>query len=80
MEGFTMRTVVLLAILAVAAGAWAQEPKKEPARQEEARQEEAKPRPAPVAKKSSPKRHQDARHCLEKDSNTEIIKCAEAYL
>ena len=26
------------------------------------------------------KRQEDARHCLEKGSNTEIIKCAEAYL
>jgi hypothetical protein len=23
---------------------------------------------------------EDARHCLDKDSNSEIIKCAEAYL
>ena len=63
-----MRTIVLLAALALATGAWAQEQKKEEAKQ------------APVAKKPSPKRHQDARHCLEKASNTEIIKCAEAYL
>ena len=69
-----MRKIVLLAALALAAGAWAQEQKKEEAK------EEAKPRAAPVAKKPSPKRFQDARHCLEKDSNTEIIKCAEAYL
>jgi hypothetical protein len=63
-----MRKIVLLAALAFAAGAWAQEQKKE------------EPKPAPVAKKPSPKRHQDARHCLEKASNTEIIRCAEAYL
>ena len=24
--------------------------------------------------------HEDARHCLELPSNTEIIKCAEVYL
>ncbi|HEX6317764.1 MAG TPA: hypothetical protein VFZ84_02735 [Burkholderiales bacterium] len=69
-----MRKIVLLAALALATGAWAQEQKKEEAK------EEAKPRAAPVAKKPSPKRYQDARHCLEKGSNTEIIKCAEAYL
>jgi hypothetical protein len=71
-----MRTIVLLAALALATGAWAQEQKKEDAKP--AAEEKAKP--APVAKKSSPKRHQDARHCLDKGSNTEIIKCAEAYL
>lgn len=35
-------------------------------------------KPAAVAKKS--RRAEDARHCLEKASNTEVIKCAEAYL
>jgi len=71
-----MRTIALLAALALAAGAWAQEQKKEEPRP--AAEEKAKP--APVARKPSPKRDQDARHCLEKGSNTEIIKCAEAYL
>jgi hypothetical protein len=71
-----MRKIVLLAALALAAGAWAQEQKKEEAKPAA----EDKPKPAAVAKKASPKRHQDARHCLEKASNTEIIKCAEAYL
>jgi hypothetical protein len=71
-----MRKIVLLAALALAAGAWAQEQKKEEAKAAA----EDKPKPAAVAKKASPKRHQDARHCLEKASNTEIIKCAEAYL
>jgi hypothetical protein len=75
-----MRTVVLLAALALATGAWAQEQKKEAAKEEAKPAPVAEAKPAPVAKKPSPKRHQDARHCLEKDSNTEIIKCAEAYL
>jgi hypothetical protein len=35
-------------------------------------------KPAAVAKKS--RRAEDARHCLEKASNNEVIKCAEAYL
>jgi hypothetical protein len=50
----------------------------------------AAPSSAPVAKAAKPsapmsasrkaRREEDARHCLEKASNTEIIKCAEAYL
>ena len=36
------------------------------------------PKPMSAARKA--KREEDARHCLEKTSNTEIIKCAEAYL
>lgn len=71
-----MKTIVLLAALALAGAAWAQEQKKE-----EAKKEEAKPAAAAVAKKKpSPRRFEDARHCLDKGSNTEIIKCAEAYL
>lgn len=69
-----MRKIVLLAALALASAAWAQDQKKEDSKP--AAEEKAKP--APVAKKS--RRHQDARHCLQKANNTEIIKCAEAYL
>jgi hypothetical protein len=46
--------------------------------------------PAPMAKEAKPaapmsasrkaRREEDARHCLDKGTNTEIIKCAEAYL
>lgn len=32
------------------------------------------------AHKPNPHRQEDARHCLDKPTNTEIIKCAEAYL
>jgi hypothetical protein len=75
-----MRKIILLAALAVAASAWAQDQKKEQAKPAAAAEEKTKPAAA-VAKRSSPsKRGQDARHCLEKASNTEIIKCAEAYL
>jgi hypothetical protein len=35
---------------------------------------------ATVARKPNPRRFEDARHCLEKGNNTEIIKCAEVYL
>ena len=73
-----MRNIALLAALTLAASAWAQ-PAKEPAKPaaQEAPKAEA---PKPVAKKANPRRQEDARHCLEKSTNTEIIKCAEAYL
>lgn len=78
-----MRKIALIAALALALPAGAQdkpaasgaEPAK-PAAPMVA--ETAKPKPA--ARKASPKRQEDARHCLEKASNEEIIKCAEAYL
>ena len=82
-----MRTIALLVAAAFAAGAWAQ-PAKEPARPaaQEAPKAEA-PKTDAVAKseprkprKINPRRQEDARHCLEKSTNTEIIKCAEAYL
>jgi len=42
--------------------------------------QEAKPEtPKPMARKHL-RRNEDARHCLDKSTNTEIIKCAEAYL
>jgi hypothetical protein len=43
-------------------------------------QPEAKPERKPMARKANPKRSEDARHCLDKGSNTEVIKCAEEYL
>jgi hypothetical protein len=43
----------------------------------EAKAEASKPK---APRKASSHRQEDARHCLEKASNTEIIKCAEAYL
>ena len=54
----------------------AKEPAKPAAAQPSA--DKAADKPAPMAKKS--RRAEDARHCLEKASNTEVIKCAEAYL
>jgi hypothetical protein len=81
-----MKKVILLAAIALATAAWAQDQKKEAPKPEAAQPSaetaappaEEKMKPTPVAKKS--RRHQDARHCPAKDSNTEIIKCAEAYL
>jgi hypothetical protein len=88
-----MKKIALLAALAFAASGWAQ-PAKEPAKEaakpaaaqetakpEAAQPEAAKPEPQKrVAKKANPRRQEDARHCLEKSTNTEVIKCAEAYL
>ncbi len=36
--------------------------------------------PKPMSSARKAKREEDARHCLDKGTNTEIIKCAEAYL
>jgi hypothetical protein len=87
-----MKKIALLAAAAFAASGWAQ-PAKEPAKPaaqeapkaevkpEAAKPEAAKPEPQKrVAKKANPRRQEDARHCLEKSTNTEVIKCAEAYL
>jgi hypothetical protein len=55
----------------------------------EASKPPAVPKPQPEAQKPGAKasavvhksrRNEDARACLERGSNTEIIKCAEAYL
>jgi hypothetical protein len=54
----------------------AEAPKAE-ASKPEAPKVEAK---AKAPRKPGPHRQEDARHCLDKGSNTEIIKCAEAYL
>lgn len=69
-----MRFLVLSLALA-ASGAWAQD---KPAAKEPAKPSVAVEKSAAVTKKS--RRAEDARHCLEKASNNEVIKCAEAYL
>lgn len=91
-----MKKAALLVALCVAMPGWAQDakppaqeeakpaaPAAAPAAQPAApaAQEAGQPAKKPVAKKAHPsRRQQDARHCLEKPTNTEIIKCAEAYL
>jgi hypothetical protein len=78
-----MRKIALLLVFALAMPAWAQD---KPAAQETEKKEPPKaeaPQPAekkPAARKKHSLRNEDARHCLEKSSNEEIIKCAEAYL
>ena len=76
-----MKQFIFLVITIFAAQAWAQAPAKEPAKSEPMK-EAAKPAPASQALAIPRKRrwHEDARHCLERPTNTEIIKCAEEYL
>lgn len=78
------RIAAVMLGLALAAPAWAQEQKPAPqASAQNAPEQKApeKKEPARMAsRKPNPKRHEDARHCLEKPTNTEIIKCAEEYL
>lgn len=84
-----MKRVILLVSLTLAGAAWAQAPK--PAAAEPKPEAQAPMKPAPQAsatpqaaskasRKPNPKRAEDARHCLERPSSTEIIKCAEEYL
>ena len=76
-----MKHLIFFVIAVVAAQAWAQAPEKEAAKPE-AKKEATKPEPAKHAVVIPKKRrwHEDARHCLERPTNTEIIKCAEEYL
>ena len=74
-----MKYFALIAALALAAPAVGQDkPAAAPETPKPAAQEAAKPKP--MARKPGPKHGEDARRCLEKPSNTEIIKCAEEYL
>ena len=87
-----MKRIIFFAAMALSAAAWAQAPKPEPIKAEPIKAEAAKPQPetAPVAKKAAAKpagmekkhsrRSEDARQCLERATNDEIIKCAEEYL
>ena len=90
-----MKKFALITVLALALPAWAQQAKpsaqpekpaaaapaqeapKAEAPKAEAKAEPTKPK---APRKASSHRQEDARHCLEKPTNTEIIKCAEAYL
>jgi hypothetical protein len=77
-----MKQLIFWAIMVLAAPAFAQD--KEPAKPEAAKPAaEARKQAAVTPKKpgGQPRRwNEDARHCLERPSNTEIIKCAEEYL
>jgi hypothetical protein len=78
-----MKHIVFFVMLGLAAPVFAQAqkpeaPKPQPSAEPKAEMKAAA-KPA-VARKASPKRQEDARHCLERPTNTEIIKCAEEYL
>lgn len=82
-----MKQIVFSVIMIFAFPAWAQAPAKEAAKPEAAKEAakpaaEAPPKQAAAGpRKAGPRRwSEDARHCLERASNTEIIKCAEEYL
>jgi hypothetical protein len=78
-----MKQIAFLVIVIFAASAFAQEKPaaKEEAAKPEPMKEAAKPAPTKSASKKGPRRwNEDARHCLERTSNTEVIKCAEEYL
>lgn len=66
-----MKTIILAAALGLGAPAWAQAPATEA---KKVSVQKAK------AKKATAKRHQDARHCLQRTNNDAIIRCAEEYL
>ena len=84
-----MKHLIFSLFMLFAATAVAQAPAKEAAKPEpmaakpEPMKEAAKPEAAPkkAAAKTAPRRwNEDARHCLERTSNTEVIKCAEEFL
>ena len=78
-----MKQIAFFLIALFAASAFAQEkpPAKDEATKPEPVKEAAKPAPTKSAAKKGPRRwNEDARHCLERTSNTEVIKCAEEYL
>ena len=80
-----MRKTALILALAVALPAWAQEKPAEQAAPEKAapvapQESEKTEAPKKRTAKGHSRRTEDARHCLDKPTNTEIIKCAEAYL
>ena len=76
-------STMLAAMLAVAFPAFGQAkpeaPKPEAKAAAASPETKAAAKPA-VARKASPKRLEDARQCLERPTNNEIIKCAEEYL
>ena len=81
-----MKQLIFFLITLAAATAWAQAPAKEAAKPGAAK-EAAKPREGEKHAVSgapripNPRRwHEDARHCLERPTNIEVIKCAEEYL
>ena len=83
-----MKQLVFLAAMFIAVGASAQDkPAPEAQKPQAVKPEPAKEaaKPAPTKSAATPRKgprrwNEDARHCLERTSNTEVIKCAEEYL
>jgi hypothetical protein len=84
-----MKPIAFFAIVLLALPAFAQdkpapapEAAKPEAVQPEAAKEAVKPAPTKSAasRKAGRRWNEDARHCLEKATNTEVIKCAEEFL
>jgi hypothetical protein len=81
-----MKNFAFFAVMAMSLTVFAQaqapkpEPiKPEPIKAEAPKAEAAKPKATKAAKHTN-RRLEDARQCLERATNTEIIKCAEEYL
>jgi hypothetical protein len=82
-----MKLIAFLAFVSLATVGWAQAPAKPEAPKAEPMKEEVKPM-ADAPKQAAagpripkPRRWtEDARHCLELPTPTEVIKCAEEYL
>jgi hypothetical protein len=75
-----MKRIVLMTLAVAVSAAWAQD---KPAAGDDKAAPAVTVSKEPVQKPSMTKksrRDEDARHCLEKATNTEIIKCAEVYL
>jgi hypothetical protein len=85
-----MKKTILAAALALALplmqplmqAAWAQAPEQKSiaAQPPEAAKPAPKAKLAKAPRKMTARRHQDARHCLERPDNDAIIRCAEDYL
>lgn len=80
-----MKYITFIAALSLAAPAFAQDkpaaaPEASKAAGQPEKQAAATPQASKASRKANPKRGEDARHCLEKQTNTEVIKCAEEYL
>ena len=78
-----MKQLIFLLFSLVIATAWAQAPAKDAAKPEVTK-EAAKPSTDSKLAAATPRKprrwHEDARHCLELPTNTEVIKCAEEYV
>ena len=75
-----MKRIAIVLAFALVAPASGQEQKPAPKEPEKAEKKEPTRMVSKKPNPTNPKRQEDARHCLEKASNTEIIKCSEEYL